>query len=69
MASLDFYGSRQNKVRMKPQYNISNANKVIINRLLLLAKQKQFPKKDFLIGGIKKQYCSYLHFTESPFEI
>jgi hypothetical protein len=26
-------------------------------------------RKTFCYGGIEKQYCSYLHFTESPFEI
>jgi hypothetical protein len=71
MASLEVTDTRRKKekVRMKPQYVIAPENKNIINQQLLLSKQKQFPKKNFVIGGIKKQYCSYLHFTESTVEV
>ena len=52
-------------LKRRPTFKITDDDKKIINQHLFKGLNNEFPKKQFIVAGVFKQYCSYLTFTNS----
>ena len=57
------------KIFKKASTQIPDDNMTIINLHLRNGRNNEFPKKQFIVEGVEKFYCSYLFFTQSETNI
>ena len=57
------------RIRRKIEIEISATDLETINKYLMLAKDNQFPTKEFEVESKVKNYVSYMHFFETEYVI